>query len=249
MLGPVGDAMIDAVEPRDGGLHLDVAAGTGEPGLTIARRTPNGRVTITDLSPAMLDVARERARERDVTNVEFQECDACSLPFDDATFDSVTCRFGFMFFPDVRAAASELARVTKHGGRVCASVWAEPPGNPWVTLMMGTIASEIEVQPPAPDAPGMFRCAEPGMMAGLFRAAGLRDVEERDVHGEVALESPEQYWKLQTEVAAPVVAALAGAEEETVASIHAKVVDAVGAYATGDAIRIPYHARCAVGVK
>ncbi|GIU89622.1 MAG: hypothetical protein KatS3mg010_0721 [Acidimicrobiia bacterium] len=47
MLGPVGDAMIEAVEPRDGGLHLDVAAGTGEPGLTIARRTPNGRVTIT----------------------------------------------------------------------------------------------------------------------------------------------------------------------------------------------------------
>ncbi|GIU85845.1 MAG: hypothetical protein KatS3mg009_0360 [Acidimicrobiia bacterium] len=249
MLGPVGDAMIAAVAPRDGGTHLDVAAGTGEPGLTIADRIPNGRVVITDLSPAMLDVARRRAFARGLGNVEVRECDACDLPFGDAAFDTVTCRFGFMFFPDLHAAARELARVTRPGGRVCASVWAEPAGNPWVTIMMGAIASEVEVPPPGPDAPGIFRCAEPGTLAGLFGAAGFRDVEERDVHGTVDLESPEQYWQLQTEIAAPVVAALAGADDATVARVHAKVLDAVGAHAGADGLRLPYHARCTVGVR
>ena len=135
-IGDVGDAMIEALHIADDQKHLEVCAGTGEPGLTIAGLAPKGRVTLTDLSGEMLAVARRRAEAKALTNVDIRECSADDLPFDDASFDSAGCRFGFMFIPDVAQAVSELARVLKPGGRVCASVWVRPEANPWVTVPM-----------------------------------------------------------------------------------------------------------------
>ena len=128
--GPVGAAMIDALRIGDDQRHLDVASGTGEPGLTIAGLAAHGRVTLTDIAPEMLAAAERRAAARHLTNVEVRECSADQLPFDDATFDSVSCRFGLMFVPDLDEAAAELVRVLRPGGRLCAAVWAEPAANP-----------------------------------------------------------------------------------------------------------------------
>src|SRR3569623_3236377 len=80
-LGPVGAAMIDRLGVADAGEYLDIASGTGEPGLSIARRAPNGRVVLTDLAAEMLDVAARRAAAQGLTNVETQVCSADALPF------------------------------------------------------------------------------------------------------------------------------------------------------------------------
>src|SRR5262245_15095905 len=149
-LGPVGAAMIERLGIGPDQQHLDIAAGTGEPGLSIARRSPEGRVVLTDLVPEMLDIAARRARAQGVANVETTVCSADDLPFDDATFDSVSVRFGYMFFPDMATATAEFARVLTPGGRVCASVWGPPEDNPWTTIAMRAIASEVAVAPPDP---------------------------------------------------------------------------------------------------
>jgi len=60
-LGPVGAAMIERLDIAEDSQQLDIASGTGEPGLTIARRVPKGRVVLTDLAPEMLDIAARRA--------------------------------------------------------------------------------------------------------------------------------------------------------------------------------------------
>ena len=117
-LGPVGAAMIERLDIAFDHLHLDVAAGTGEPGLSIARLAPKGRVVLTDLVAEMLDVAARRARAQGVANIETKVCSADDLPFNDASFDSVSVRFGYMFFPDVAKATAEFARVLKPGGRL-----------------------------------------------------------------------------------------------------------------------------------
>src|SRR5579885_2199760 len=65
-LGPVGDAMIERLDVAEDHQHLDIASGTGEPGLTIARLMPKGRVVLTDLAPEMLDVAARRARAQGI---------------------------------------------------------------------------------------------------------------------------------------------------------------------------------------
>ncbi|HEX7460671.1 MAG TPA: methyltransferase domain-containing protein, partial [Dermatophilaceae bacterium] len=97
----------------------------------MARLAPIGRVVLTDLVPEMLEVAARRADKQGVTNIETRVCSADDLPFDDASFDSVSVRFGYMFFPDVAKATAEFARVLKPGGRVCSSVWVNPEANPW----------------------------------------------------------------------------------------------------------------------
>src|SRR3954462_12653458 len=95
-LGPVGAAMIERLDIAEDQQHLDIAAGTGEPGLTIAALSPQGRVVLTDLVAEMLDIAARRARAQGLANVETKVCSADDLPFDDATFDSVSVRFGYM---------------------------------------------------------------------------------------------------------------------------------------------------------
>ena len=117
-LGPVGTEMIDSLDIAEDQQHLDIAAGTGEPGLSIARRAPRGRVVLTDLAAEMLDIAARRARAQGVANVETKVCSADDLPFDDAVFDSVSVRFGYMFFPDMNRATAEFARVLKPGSPV-----------------------------------------------------------------------------------------------------------------------------------
>src|SRR3954447_11179348 len=175
-LGPVGAAMIERLDIAEDQQHLDIASGTGEPGLSIARLAPAGRVVLTDLSPEMLAVAARRAADHGVDNVETKVCSADDLPFIEATFDSISVRFGYMFFPDLAKATAEFVRVLKPAGRLCSSVWIKPEGNPWTSIAMQAIATEVVLAPPDKDAPNMFRCAAPGSVAALYDGAGLHDI-------------------------------------------------------------------------
>ena len=224
-LAPVGQELIGSAGLREDSNVLDVAAGTGEPGLTAAALVPKGMVISTDLSERMLEVAAENATRRGIKNFQTRQCDVGALPFADGTFDAVLCRFGFMFFPDVDVSASELARVTKMGGRVCAAVWDAPDQNPWATTIIGTINKHVEMPTPPPGSPGLFRCATPGYMETVFRKAGLKDIAVKHVAGEVRFRSPEEYWSFMSEIAAPVVAGLAKADEPTRKKIGATVLD------------------------
>jgi len=226
-LGPVGDALLDAARLTPTSHLLDVAAGTGEPGLTAATRTPKGKVTITDLAEKMLRVAEENAVRRGIRNIETRQCDAGELPFADATFDAVTARFGFMFFPDVLGAARELARVARPGARVTTAVWGVPEKNPWATTIMGTIRKYVDLPTPPPGAPGLFRCAAPGYMAGVFREAGLRNVTESEVNIPERFDDAEQYFTFMNDAAAPVVAGMALADEPTRVRIKNEVLATV----------------------
>jgi ubiquinone/menaquinone biosynthesis C-methylase UbiE len=238
-LAPVTDALLELVGPHGGGSYLDVASGTGEPGLTLAERVPDAYVTVTDLSPAMLRVARRRADERGLTNVVTQVCSADDLPFDDGVFDGVTVRFGYMFLPDLGAASAELIRVLRPGGRLSASVWVEPDANPWTSVALDVIAAEVGLPPATPDGPGMYRCAAPGAMADLLRAAGCEDVTERVVDVELVAATPDEYWDVVSGHVSSAVAALAGVDATTRARIGRTVAGAIAPYVRDDAVRVP----------
>jgi len=214
-LAPVGMELLDSARLRRDSHVLDIASGTGEPALSAAARCPQGKVMMTDLAEKMLLVARESAARRSLHNVETRQCDAGALPFPDNTFDAVTARFGFMFFSDVSAAARELARVAKPGARVCTAVWGPPEKNPWATTIMGTIAKHVEMPALPPGSPGLFRCAAAGYMTGIFRDAGLKNGTEKEVGAPVQFEDPEEYFSFMNEIAPPVVAGIAKADEST----------------------------------
>jgi SAM-dependent methyltransferase len=248
-LRPVGDAMIGRLDVARDQQHLDIASGTGEPGLSVARLALQGRVVLTDLAPEMLDVAARRAQAEGLANVETQVCSADELPFADATFDSVTVRFGYMFFPDLAKATAEFARVLRPGGRVCASVWIEPARNPWTSIAMQAIGAEVELPPPDPDGPTMFRCAAPGAVATLYEGAGLQDVTEWDVAVELVTRTPSEYWAVMSEHVSLAVAALQRVDDGARARIGARVLDDVRRFERDGAVRVPGLARCILGTK
>lgn len=212
-LRPMGDEIIRSLKLQETDTVLDVAAGTGEPGLTIATIVKRGKVVITDLAEGMLEVARDNASKKGITNYETIACDVSELPFENETFDAISCRFGFMFFPDMLMAAKEMARVLKPGGRIAAAVWSVPEKNVWITATMGTINKNMQLPAPPPGAPGMFRCGNPGFLADLFKQAGLKNVSEKEITGKLNAGSKERYWSFINEVAAPVVAAMSKADD------------------------------------
>lgn len=248
-LGPVGAAMIERLGIAEDQQHLDIASGTGEPGVSIARRSPKGRVVLTDLAAPMLDIAARRARAQGLANVETLVCSADDLPFDDATFDSVSVRFGYMFFPDLARATAEFVRVLEPGGRLCSSVWVRPEENPWTTIVMQAISAEVLLAPPDPDGPNMFRCAAPGCVRALYERAGLRDIAEWDVGVELVTRSPEQYWEMISEHVSLAVAALRQVGEPERERIRASAIAKVRAFEKDGQVRVPGVARCSVGTK
>ena len=249
-LAPVGAAMIEGLRIADDQQHLDVASGTGEPGLTIAGLARRGRVILTDLVAEMLDVAERRARSDGVTNVETAVCSADDLPFEDATFDSVSVRFGYMFFPDLAAATAELVRVLRPGGRLCSSVWIRPDANPWTSVAMDAIATETALPPPVPDGPGMYRCAADGQVRALYQDAGLGAIDERDVEVDLVTRTPEEYWAVMSEHVSLAVAALRSVDAPTRERIRRTAVEMVAPYEAADGlVRVPGVARCVLGTK
>ncbi len=228
-LRPMGDAIIERLEIKEDDIVLDVAAGTGEPGLTIAAIAKKGKVIGTDLSDEMLQIAGANASAKGLKNYSTTVSDVCELPFDADTFTKISCRMGFMFFPDMQLAANELYRVLKLGGRIAVAVWAGPDKNMWYTAMSDVMGKYIETPPAAPDAPGMFRCAAPGVMTNVFERAGFKYVGEREVTGKVDFVDADTYWRNRTELSETLVAALAKLDEATISAIKNEVYAIINA--------------------
>jgi SAM-dependent methyltransferase len=121
-LRPASEALLHALGPLDGVELLDVATGTGNVAL-LAAQAGAGHVVGVDLTPELLAVARERADEAGLDQVEFVEGDAEALEFEEDRFDVVTSTFGVIFAPRPAVAAGELARVLTPGGRLGLTTW------------------------------------------------------------------------------------------------------------------------------
>lgn len=108
------ERLLDIAQPQSDWVMLDIATGGGHTALKFAPHVKH--VTATDLTPNMLDNAREFITGQGLTNVDFKLADAENLPFEDAMFDLVTCRIAAHHFPDAARFVRESVRVLKAGG-------------------------------------------------------------------------------------------------------------------------------------
>ncbi len=114
---------------------------------------------------------------------------------------------------------------------------------------MGAIATEIDLTAPAPAAQGLFSCSAPGAISAPFESSGLHDVREADVQADLYVESAHDYWHFMTDIAAPVVAALAELDDDARRRIGMLVIDKVREFEVDNRPNIPARARCIVATK
>jgi demethylmenaquinone methyltransferase/2-methoxy-6-polyprenyl-1,4-benzoquinol methylase len=160
-----------------GSTALDVATGTGDLAIELARR--GAEVTGSDFAPAMLEIARRKA-----PGLRFEEGDALKLAYPDDSFDAVTVGFGARNFADLDRGLGEMARVTRPGGRVVVLEITTPQKPPlslffrvWfdrVVPLLGRFAGDSDAYTYLPSS--VRRFPGPDELGGRMAAAGLTDV-------------------------------------------------------------------------
>ena len=230
----ISERLVALAGVESGSRVLDVAAGSGEPALTAARKAgPEGRVVATDISHEMLEFGRQRAAAAGLEgNVEFMEADASSLDFPHESFDAAVSRWGIIFEPDAEAAAERIRGFLKPDARMAIASWGEPDQVPFLAIPMRTTRERLGLPAPPEGTPGPLSRPTPDAIGALLEGGGFSDVAvERD---EVVFEfaSPEQFTAYVRAIAAPIRAMIeqhAGdAQEEAWDAITQAAADAGG---------------------
>lgn len=229
----VSDRLVELSRIQQGNRVLDIGTGIGEPAVTAARKVgPTGKVTAIDLSPGMLAIARERAKENGLTNIiDFQEADAESLRLPSSSFNVIISRFGLMFLPDLPNALKTMRDALAQDGRIAAAVWSTPDKVPAFLIPFEIVMKETGSQPPPPGSPGPFSLADTNMLRQRFEQAGFHDVQIESGAINLKLPSPEGYVDFVRSTAAPLGAMMAGSPAARQEEIWNKVVDATKKYA------------------
>jgi len=241
---PLASQVIDAIQPQPATRVLDVACGTG----ILARRLasaigPTGNVTGLDLSPAMIDIARNAA-EREALSIDWHVGRAESLPFPDGSFDIVTCQQGLQFASDKAAAASELCRVLTDGASVAVCVWQALDKHPVYAALHAAVQHVLNT--PVMATP--FSLGEPELRR-LLNDAGFVDVVITPVTITASFPDAERYVELQIEGASAALPQLqqlgAAGRSEVIAGIRAEMEEQIRDRTVDGGLRFPLHAHLA----
>ncbi len=199
------EMVIERAQPAAGMSLLDVATGSGN--VAIGAAATGASVTGLDITPTLLEAARERARKAGV-DVRFVEGDAEELPFEDGSFDRVTSCFGVMFAPRQLVAAGELVRVARPGARIVFAAWTPEGLN---GRMFRTIGAYMPTPPPELKSPVMWGDEE--HVRSLFADSGAQLTFERQ---SVTFEhdSPEGWFQYNERVLGPTIMAKAALEPQ-----------------------------------
>jgi SAM-dependent methyltransferase len=237
---PVQEWLVRALDPQPGQTILELAAGPGETGFGAAALLGDeGRLISTDFSPGMVEVARRRAADLGLRNVEHRAMDAERLDLDDDSVDGVICRWGFMLMVDPAAALAETRRVLRPGGRLVLAVWRAPERNPWVAVGGRVFVEHGLLPPPDPDAPSMFAMATDESVRSLLEGAGFESVRIEDVPVLFVYESVADYLTTARDTAGSVSRALGEASQEQLEAITQALEEAFGPYAVDGRYELP----------
>ena len=229
---------------RSGMQVLDLGSGTGYPALLGAHTVgPNGSVVGLDLAEHMLEAARRKATTLGLSNITFRTGDVTTLPFEANSFDAITSRFCLMFLPEIPKAAVEIVRVLRPGAWLAAAVWAAPDKNPYLMIPITVIKQFIDLPPPDPTTPGIFRLARPSDLAGMLQQAGCTHLSEEEFITDVRFPSGEDYYTSVMDIAAPIQNLFAKLSDEQKADARSRIITSADQYRRTDGIALPIAVR------
>ncbi len=239
------DALIEGAGIAPGQRVLDLAAGMGDPTIAIATRIgATGRVVALDQSPEMLAGARRRAARQDLRNIGYLAADMTALPFADAAFDAVTCRYGLMFPPDRLAAAAAARRVLKPGAKAAFVVWGPYENNTVFAIVRRTVLGFFG-EAGGETGPVRHIFASDGALAEALATAGFVDVEERPITTSAVVSSDGSAWRNRLERSYS--DRMAKLDEDGRADLEHALVEAFAPYRENDGYRVTTHAKIGAG--
>jgi ubiquinone/menaquinone biosynthesis C-methylase UbiE len=218
---------------------LDVACGIGIPSLSAAETVaPNGLVIGIDLAPGMIEMARVRAADRGLKNVEFREADAETLPFEDRFFDTVLCHLGLIHFTDRAKALKEMGRVLKPDGKLGISVWSTPDR----TKVVGIVSKCVATLWPAavvPGAPTWFDFAAEGALEKTLMNAGFKNIKTDCFDYPLEVKDGEEYWRTNLGVSGRLQMLLKNVSQDVAKQIETQAKAEAEKCRVGEKLRIP----------
>ena len=190
-----GRRTIERLKLTPGQRVLDVCCGSGASAIPAARIVgPGGSVIGVDLAQNLLKLARSKAQQRGLGNVDFQSGDMTRLPFEDESFDAVVCVFGIFFVPDMESALRELKRVLRTGGKLAITTWGPRFAEPANTVFWNSVRNAN------PDLYKGFnpwdRICEVDDLRALLASAGFKESEVVAESGSQPVNSPDDWWAM-----------------------------------------------------
>ena len=188
-----GAATVSRLRLASGGSVLDLCCGAGGSAIPAARAVgPAGNVLGIDIAAPLLELARARAADEGLANIEFRSGDATRTGLPDGGFDAVVCVFGVFFAPDMAAFVREMWRLTGPRGVLAVTTWGPGLFEPANSLFWRCVG-EVE--------PALFKAfnpwdeiTTPADLAGLFSRAGVPDPAVVAATGQHRLDHPDRFW-------------------------------------------------------
>ncbi|MFZ5594086.1 MAG: class I SAM-dependent methyltransferase [Pseudomonadota bacterium] len=247
-LAPVGEALLKALDAQMGDAVLDVASGTGEPALTLARRMGDTvRITGTDAAEPMVRVAQRKVEQENLPHIHFHCMAAESLTFNDNAFDKVMCRFGVMLFEDSLQGLRQIHRVLKPAGRFSIVVWSTPETMPTLCWAYQVFKNRVpsEKYPPLAKVTSL---GLPGVLEDLLRQAGFTNFAIRAHTFHYRFPSFDAYWNVveQSDILKMQYDALAEKER---GAIRQEIAALASGFMKPEGLVIPHEFLLATGMK
>jgi SAM-dependent methyltransferase len=223
---PVAGRLVRFAGINSGESVLDVGTGTGVAAITAARA--GARVTGLDLTPELLEQARNNGRIAKLEDIVWTEGDAESLPYPDASFDVVLSQFGHMFAPRPEVSVTEMRRVLKPGGRVAFATW--PPEH-FVGRFFAFVGRNSPPPPAGAAAPPQW--GNPAIIAERLSAGFDTPFFERGIMSAPALSIEHFRLFMETSI---------GPMQKLVARLAGDAAKLSAIRAEFDALMLPYYA-------
>jgi ubiquinone/menaquinone biosynthesis C-methylase UbiE len=228
------DRVLALADLREGEHVLDVACGTGLVAFQAAERVgPGGRVVGTDISEAMVDRIRAAARERGLSQVTAERCDAEELGLGAATFDVVLCALGLMYVTDPGRALDQMHHVLRAGGRAVVAVWGARAHCGWAELfpiVERQVASEV--------CPLFFQLGNGESLHYALTGARFTDIEVERIATTLSYDSDESACGAAF-AAGPVALPYSRFDQATRDVVHREYLESIAPYRQGTGYQIP----------
>jgi SAM-dependent methyltransferase len=247
---PVSRWLVNAIDPQPGERLLEIAAGPGETGFIAAGRIgPDGRLLCTDQAPDMVQVAKRRAAEIGLDNVDFAVIDAQEMELEPGSFDAALCRWGYMLMGDPNEAMRRTRVALRDGGRLALATWDRPDRNLWMAAPVMALVGHGAIPPPNPADPSPFALHDPVDLERRLRSAGFTSVRTDRIEFSQRYPSFDEYWAESMDCGAPLAAVVEELDAADTEAVRSATREALSQFIAGDGrMDIPSSAVVALAV-